>query len=95
MIVTGIVVGALILTGDVRLTWTFSAFNVLFYYALTNAAAMRLPANLRFLPRWLAVAGLVSCLVLVVFIDLGVWLIGVGLLVFGVIWHRVAVSRRG
>jgi APA family basic amino acid/polyamine antiporter len=93
VIVMGVVVGALALTGDVRTTWSFSAFNVLIYYALTNAAALRLPAENRFLPRWLAWAGLASCSFLVLFIDVEIWAVGGLILVSGLIWFRVARTR--
>ncbi|MDJ0499159.1 MAG: APC family permease [Acidimicrobiia bacterium] len=92
-IVMGVVVGALALTGDVRTTWSFSAFNVLIYYALTNAAALRLPAEKRFLPRWLAWAGLASCSFLVFFVDAEVWLVGGLLLLAGLIWFQAARAR--
>jgi APA family basic amino acid/polyamine antiporter len=93
VIVMGVVVGVLALTGDVRTTWSFSAFNVLIYYALTNAAALRLPVEKRFLPRWLAWAGLASCSFLVLFIDAEIWLVGALVLVSGLIWFRVAQAR--
>jgi len=90
VVIIGVVVASLALSGDIRLTWTFSAFTVLIYYALTNAAALRLPSAHRLLPRWLAWAGLGSCLFLVLFIDPAVWLMGVGVMAVGVAWHQVA-----
>ena len=39
VVLTGAVVAAVALVGDVRATWAFSAFAVLLYYAITNAAA--------------------------------------------------------
>ncbi len=53
VLLTGVLVGGLSLSGSVRLTWSFSAFTVLVYYALTNLAALRLPPGLT-----LAAAGL-------------------------------------
>lgn len=94
VIIIGVVVAVLAATGDVRLTWSFSAFNVLIYYALTNAAALRLPADSRLFPRWLAIAGLVSCSFLVIFIDLQIWAAGIVVLLLGFVWHRVALARR-
>src|SRR5690606_25326682 len=38
----GALVAAIALTGDVRIAWSFSAFTVLVYYAITNLAALRL-----------------------------------------------------
>jgi len=40
-IAVGMVVTLLALIGDIKLTWSFSAFTVLVYYAITNLAALR------------------------------------------------------
>ncbi|MGB7712911.1 MAG: hypothetical protein WBL95_25815 [Microcoleus sp.] len=37
-----VAIALLILVGDVKTTWSFSAFNVLIYYAITNFAALQL-----------------------------------------------------
>lgn len=95
VIVIGVVVAALAATGDIRLTWSFSAFNVLIYYALTNAAAIRMPPSSRLFPRWLAVAGLLSCSFLVLFIDAAIWMVGILVVLAGYVWHRVASARSG
>lgn len=91
----GVVIAALVLTGDVRTTWSFSAFTVLFYYALTNLAALRLPEESRRYPKWVAVAGLVGCLGLAFWVDSEVLLAGLGLLAAGVGWHLVARKAGG
>jgi len=92
-----IVTGAFVLFGalvdDVRMTWSFSAFAVLLYYAVTNLAALRLPPEARRFPRWMAWAGLASCLFLSFFVPLGVWLTGVAVIAVGLLW-RFAYSRR-
>lgn len=90
----GGVVAALTLIGDVRVTWSFSAFTVLVYYAITNLAALSLSARNRLFPRWVAGAGLVSCLSLAFFVEPFVWGVGLGLLVAGLVWHAVARSVR-
>ncbi|MCB9892831.1 MAG: APC family permease [Planctomycetes bacterium] len=90
VIVTGLVILGLVLIGDVKKTWSFSAFTVLVYYAITNAAALRLPAEQRRYPRALAVAGLLSCLFLAFWVEWQVWAIGLGLIVLGLLWHALA-----
>lgn len=60
----GIVVAALVAVADVRSAIGFSAFTVLTYYAVTNAAAWRLDKSERRWPRWLAFSGLAGCVVL-------------------------------
>ncbi|WP_399552398.1 APC family permease, partial [uncultured Cellulomonas sp.] len=58
------VVVALVATLDVRGAIGFSSFGVLTYYALTNASALRLGRDEGRPPRWVAVLGLVGCVVL-------------------------------
>lgn len=90
VVVIGIVIAALVLTGSVKTTWSFSAFTVLIYYAITNLAAIRLAAGERLYPQWVAWLGLIACLFLAFWVDWQIWLIGVGLLAFGLVWHFIA-----
>lgn len=66
---TGAIIVALIAIGDLRLTWSFSAFTVLIYYAITNLASLRLSVEKRLYPRWVSWAGLAGCLGLAFWID--------------------------
>jgi APA family basic amino acid/polyamine antiporter len=95
VLATGVVVGALALAGDIRLTWSFSAFTVLVYYGLTNLAALRLPAEDRRFPRWIAWCGLVSCLGLAFFVPTAVWLAGLAVLVLGFAVRASVAGQRG
>lgn len=90
VIVTGGLVCGLVFLGNVKTTWSFSAFTVLFYYALTNLAALRLPAATRGVPRLVPVLGLLSCLALTAWIEPRFWLAGGALTALGLVWHRVA-----
>jgi basic amino acid/polyamine antiporter, APA family len=90
VLVTGAVVAGLTLIGSVKTTWSFSAFTVLIYYAITNLAALRLPAEHRRYPRWVAVLGLVSCLGLAFWVERSIWLVGLGVVAAGLVWHAVA-----
>jgi len=83
----GALVTALALSGDVGLTWSFSAFTVLVYYAITNLAALRLPAACRLYPRWIPVLGTGSCLFLACWVDDSIWVAGLGVIGAGLIWH--------
>lgn len=94
VVVTGAVVLGLALLGDVKTTWSFSAFTVLVYYALTNLAALFLAPADRLYPRWIAGTGLVACLLLAFWVERSVWLAGVGLLLAGFLW-RAAFHRWG
>lgn len=91
---TGALVAGLAAIGDVRTTWSFSAFTVLVYYAITNLAALRLPAADRRWPRGVAAAGLAACLSLAFFVPPAVWSTGLGLLAAGLVWHLAARRPR-
>jgi APA family basic amino acid/polyamine antiporter len=88
VITIGCVVAMLVSLGNVKTTWSFSAFNVLVYYALTNLATLRLPASARLYPRWIAVFGLIACLMLVFWIEFKIWLAGLVLIGIGLMVKR-------
>lgn len=88
VIATGVGVALLVLLGDVVVTWSLSAFTVLLYYALTNAAALRLPAQNRRFPRLFAWLGLAGCLFLAFWVETAIWMVGAGLVVLGLAGWR-------
>jgi APA family basic amino acid/polyamine antiporter len=92
--VTGLAIAGLTLLGSIRTTWSFSAFTVLLYYAITNLAALRLPAEHRRYPRWVSVLGLLACLGLAFWVDPKIWLVGLGLVAAGLIWRSAGPPRR-
>lgn len=94
VVVIGVLIAAMAATGSVETTWSFSAFTVLIYYALTNLAALRLPPERRLYPRWISVAGLVSCLGLAFWVEPEVWLAGLALIGAGLVWHQIARRRQ-
>jgi APA family basic amino acid/polyamine antiporter len=94
VLVAGVIIAGLVLIGNVKTTWSFSAFTVLIYYALTNGAALRLPAEQRLYPTWVAGLGLLACLFLAFWVEQQIWLIGLGLIAAGLAWHAVARWRR-
>ena len=79
IIAAGIGIAALALIGNVETTWSFSAFTVLIYYAITNLAALRLPQENRLYPRAVAWCGLLACLSLAFFVEREIWVVGIGL----------------
>ncbi len=91
---TGILVAAIAAIGDVGTTWSFSAFTVLVYYALTNAAALRLPPADRRFPRAFAWLGLACCTGLAFWVDPAIWLAGLACIAVGLVWHRIASAGR-
>jgi APA family basic amino acid/polyamine antiporter len=90
--VVGLIIAGLVTIGNVKTTWSFSAFTVLVYYAITNVAALALPTSERLYPRAFAWGGLAACLFLAFWVDRSVWLSGLALLGVGLLWH--VFSRR-
>ena len=90
----GLIIAGLAAFGSVRTTWTFSAFTVLVYYALTNLAAIRLPAGARRYPVVIAWLGLAGCLGLAFWVDVTAWTAGLGVIGVGLVWHAIAARLR-
>ncbi|MEZ4437110.1 MAG: APC family permease [bacterium] len=93
VLAVGGVIAALVLLGDVKTTWSFSAFAVLIYYGITHIAALRLPAAQRRWPRGVAVVGLVACFGLAFFVEPAIWLAGGGVLAVGFALRALAGKR--
>jgi APA family basic amino acid/polyamine antiporter len=90
VLVMGLFIAGLVLIGNVRTTWSFSAFTVLIYYSLTNYAALQLSDDERYFPRWISWLGLAACLFLAFWVELQIWLVGLALLIAGLIWQQLA-----
>jgi len=91
----GLLIAGLTLIGDIKTTWSFSAFTVLIYYGITNLAALRLPQENRLYPRAFAWAGLGGCLFLCWWVEPIVWMVGCGLIVLGLVWHALTPRMFG
>ena len=72
-ILVGVVIAGIVGVGDIRVAWSFSAFTVLIYYAVTNLAALAMPAEERLYPRTISVLGLIACLLLAFFVERTIW----------------------
>jgi APA family basic amino acid/polyamine antiporter len=90
VLVVGALIGGLACIGSVKTTWSFSAFTVLVYYALTNASALRLGRQERLYHPAFAVCGLVGCLGLAFWVDARIWIAGLVLIGVGLVWRGVA-----
>jgi len=94
VLTTGVVIGILVLSGDVVFTWSFSAFTVLIYYSITNLSALFLPEESRLYPRTIPALGLFGCIFLAFWIDPFFIALGVGMILIGLVWHTVAKYLR-
>ncbi len=90
VVLVGAVIGGLVWIGDVKTTWSFSAFTVLIYYALTNLAALRLTEQERLYPRFVPWAGLIACVFLAFWVEPRVWLVGLAMIAAGLVWRQAA-----
>ena len=96
VVTVAVIVAALVLTGSVKLAWSLSAASVLAYYAITNAAALRLPREDRRYPRAVAAAGLFGCSALAFTLPVWAWGAMLGVAGAGALVHRFAgAGRRG
>lgn len=95
VVLVGLMIAALVLIGDVKTTWSFSAFTVLVYYAITNLAAIRLHDEERLYPRAFAWLGLVACAFLAFWVEPIVWITGLALIAGGLVWHAIAARLAG
>jgi len=86
---TGLLILLIALPGNVQLSWSFSAFTVLVYYAITNLSALNLPEKDRLYPRAFSWIGLLACLFLAFQVGLKIWATGLGILVLGLVWHKI------
>ena len=94
-IVVGIFIAGLACLGDFKVTWSFSAFTVLVYYATTNLCAIRLKPEERLYPVWISYAGLIACLLLACFVEWRVMLAGLGLIGAGLAWKALFNRAEG
>ncbi|MEL7798920.1 APC family permease [Idiomarina loihiensis] len=79
----------LVAIGDIKTAWSFSAFTVLVYYGITNLAALKVTKSDRFVPKWVSILGLVSCLGLAVFVPWQVLLSGLIFIVVVLLIHQL------
>lgn len=92
LLVGGIILG-LTAIGSIKLAWSFSAFTVLLYYAITNLAAIRLPKEQRLYHPVVAWMGLLGCLSLALWVEPRVWMFGLSILAIG-LTGRWAIHAR-
>ena len=94
VLVVGVAIASLVAIGSVETTWSFSAFTVLVYYAITNLAALRLPAEQRRFPRVIPALGLICCLDLAFWVEPMIWGIGLGLIAVGLAWRWIYLAAK-
>ncbi|MEM8738349.1 MAG: APC family permease [Planctomycetota bacterium] len=87
VVLVAVVIALLAIAGSIRAAWSLSAVTVLIYYAITNAAALRLPPDARLYPRIISWIGLIGCLGLAAFIEPIYWVAAAALIALTLVWH--------
>lgn len=87
VLLTGLIIIALVLLDQLKLTWSFSAFTVLLYYAINNLAALAIPREKKLFPGWLSVTGLLVCLALAWWVELSALVAGLLVVTGGIVWR--------
>ncbi|OCQ91731.1 amino acid permease [Oscillatoriales cyanobacterium USR001] len=90
VIVVGSAIGLLVLIGNVKTTWAFGTFGALYRCFVVALATLRLSDEERLYPIGITWISLVSSVVLAFCLDWQVWLVGLGVIGIGMIWHLVA-----
>src|SRR5690606_58077 len=90
VLVVGAAIAGPVRIGNVQTTWSCSAFSVLIDYATTNHAALQLNASVRLFPRVIPALGLGACLFLACWVERTIWMVGLGLIGGGLVWHVLA-----
>ncbi len=88
-IALAVVVGALVLTTDLRSVIAFSSFGVLIYYAIANASAYTQPRDQRRWPRLLNILGVIGCVAIAATLPATAALTAAALIVIGIIGRAV------
>ncbi len=96
ILLCSIVIVALAAIGSIKVAWSFSAFTVLVYYAITNLAALQLSPQERLFSRLWAWIGLITCLLLAFSVEWKIWAVGLSVLAVGICarWLCLTIYRR-
>jgi basic amino acid/polyamine antiporter, APA family len=87
-LLVSIALGCIVLVGEVRTIWSFSAFTFLLSAALMHSIALR-RRNSATYPHWRHWLGLIICLFLAFWVNWDVWLVSLGLIALALIWRGV------
>lgn len=69
-------------------------FALLFHYALVNLAAVRLKSENRKYPVFISVLGFLFCIILLVFLSIDAWVVGIVGLVIGSLYYMIKLKPK-
>jgi APA family basic amino acid/polyamine antiporter len=90
----GVAIALLTLIGSVKVTWALGTFGALYRCVVVSLAALRLDPSDRLYSQGLSWAALVACLLLMFCLDWQIWLVGLGLIGLGLVWHLAAQNLK-
>lgn len=85
ILLSGAIIILLAVFGTLQTVVSAAAFTILLYYGIANICALRLASENKLYPKWIAVLGLISCLLLAGSLPFMTILTGVGMLLTGFI----------
>ena len=95
ILMSGFVIVLLSIFGILQTVIAAAAFTILLYYGIANIAALKLSAENKLYPKWIAVLGLISCLALAVSLPLRIILTGLGMLIVGLVLRAIFQKING
>ena len=90
VIVVGSAIALLVLIGNLQTTWSLGTFGALYRCFIVSLAALRLSDEERFYPKGMTWIALLSSVLLTSCLKWQVWLIGLGAIGIGIVWHFAA-----
>lgn len=94
IVFSGLIILALILLKDIKATWSFSAFTVLIYYGLANAAALRMLRSKRLYSDIFPWLGLIGCFGISFWIEWETLRFAGLLIAVGLVWRGLKVNNK-
>jgi APA family basic amino acid/polyamine antiporter len=95
IMITGIIILLLTITGSFEFILRAAAFTILLYYSITNIAALKQPVKEQIYSKVIPVLGLAGCLSMSVSLPVNVILSGVGLLIAGFLFRFLLHKIKG
>ena len=89
ILTAAVIICILALAGSISIIARTATFAILLYYSIANISAIKLKEGKKLFPTWISWAGLISCLVMAVTMDLGIIASGIFILIIGFILRFV------
>jgi APA family basic amino acid/polyamine antiporter len=95
IVITGFFMMVAVFLADLVLVVAVSTFAMLIFYFIANFAAIRLPRGNRHYPSVVPIIGCVTCVILVAFLTIYSWIIGIIGLGIGIVYYGIRRWKGG